>query len=50
LRADEQFERLAKAHRVAVLSALPLGLCMLPAFLLLAVVPAVAGLGAGLLP
>ena len=50
LRADEQFERLAKAHRVAVLSALPLGLCMLPAFLLLAVVPAVVGLGAGLLP
>jgi pilus assembly protein TadC len=50
LRADEQFERLAKAHRVAVLSALPLGLCMLPAFLVLAVVPAVMGLGAGLLP
>ena len=50
LRADEQFERLAKAHRVAVLSALPLGLCMLPAFLVLAVVPAVVGLGAGLLP
>jgi pilus assembly protein TadC len=50
LRADEQFERLAKAHRVAVLSALPLGLCMLPAFLLLAVVPAIVGLGSGLLP
>ena len=50
LRADEQYERLAKAHRVGVLSALPLGLCMLPAFLLLAVVPAVIGLGAGLLP
>lgn len=50
LRADEQFERLAKAQRVAVLSALPLGLCMLPAFLVLAVVPAVVGLGTGLLP
>ena len=50
LRADEQYERLAKAHRVGVLSALPLGLCMLPAFLLLAVVPAVIGLGSGLLP
>lgn len=50
LRADEQYERLAKAHRVGVLSALPLGLCMLPAFLLLAVVPAVIGLGGGLLP
>jgi Flp pilus assembly protein TadB len=50
LRADEQYERLAKAHRVGVLSALPLGLCLLPAFLLLAVVPAVIGLGSGLLP
>jgi pilus assembly protein TadC len=50
LRADEHFERLAKAHRVATLSALPLGLCMLPAFLVLAVVPAVIGLGSGLLP
>ncbi len=50
LRADEQFDRLAKAQRVGVLSALPLGLCLLPAFLLLAVVPAVLGLGAGLLP
>ncbi len=50
LRADEQYERLAKAQRVGVLSALPLGLCLLPAFLLLAVVPAVLGLGTGLLP
>ena len=49
LRADDQFDRLERAHRVGVLSALPLGLCMLPAFLLLAVVPAVAGLGSGLL-
>lgn len=49
-RADEQYERLAKAQRVGVLSALPLGLCLLPAFLLLAVVPAVIGLGSGLLP
>jgi pilus assembly protein TadC len=49
MRADEHFERLAKAQRVGVLSALPLGLCMLPAFLLLAVVPALIGLGGGLL-
>lgn len=49
LRTDDQFSRLERAHRVGVLSALPLGLCMLPAFLLLAVVPAVSGLGAGLL-
>jgi pilus assembly protein TadC len=49
LRADEHFARLERARRVSVLSALPLGLCMLPAFVLLAVVPAVSGLGAGLL-
>lgn len=48
LRDDGHFERLAKAQRVGVLSALPLGLCLLPAFLLLAVVPAVMGLGSGL--
>jgi Flp pilus assembly protein TadB len=50
VRADDHFARLERAHRVAILSTLPLGLCMLPAFLLLAVVPAIAGLGAGLLP
>jgi hypothetical protein len=49
LRADDQFDRMERAQRVGVLAALPLGLCMLPAFLLLAVVPAIAGLGAGLL-
>ena len=49
LRSDEHFERLERARQVGVLSALPLGLCMLPAFLLLAVVPAVIGLGAGVL-
>lgn len=49
LRTDDHFERLGRAQRVSVLSALPLGLCLLPAFLLLAVVPAIAGLGAGLL-
>ena len=50
LRADDQFDRMERAGRVSVLAALPLGLCMLPAFLLLAVVPAIAGLGAGVLP
>lgn len=49
LRADEQFAQLERARRVSVQSALPLGLCMLPAFVLLSVVPAVSGLGAGLL-
>jgi Flp pilus assembly protein TadB len=49
LRADDQFDRLERAQRVGVRSALPLGLCMLPAFLLLAVVPAIAGLSTGIL-
>jgi pilus assembly protein TadC len=49
LRADDQFDRLERAQRVGVRSALPLGLCMLPAFLLLAVVPAIAGLSTGVL-
>jgi pilus assembly protein TadC len=47
LRADDHFDRLERAQRVGVLSALPLGLCLLPAFVLLAVVPAVLGLSAG---
>jgi hypothetical protein len=46
IRTDDHFDRLEKAQRVGVLSALPLGVCLLPAFLLLAVVPAVLGLGA----
>lgn len=49
LRADGQFDRLERAQQVGVRSALPLGLCMLPAFLLLAVVPAIAGLSTGIL-
>ena len=50
LAADERaaagVRRLAAAHRVGVLAVLPLGLCFLPAYLLLGVVPAVAGLAA----
>jgi pilus assembly protein TadC len=49
LRADDQFDRLERAQQVGVRAALPLGLCMLPAFLLLAVVPAIAGLSIGIL-
>jgi hypothetical protein len=33
-----------KARRVGVLAAVPLGLCLLPAFLLIGIVPVVAGL------
>jgi len=39
----------AMAPLAGVLAALPLGLCLLPAFLLLAVVPAVIGLGGSIL-
>lgn len=49
LRADDYAARLEHARRAGVMAALPLGGCMLPAFLLLAVVPAVVGLGTGLL-
>lgn len=49
LRADDYAARLEHARRAGVLAALPLAGCLLPAFLLLAVVPAVVGLGTGLL-
>ena len=49
LRADDYALRLERARRAGVLAALPLAGCILPAFLLLAVVPAVVGLGTGLL-
>lgn len=37
-----------RAHRVGVLAAVPLGVCLLPAFLLIGIVPTVAGLFAEL--
>ena len=42
-------EKLKRIKSVAVKSVLPLGLCLLPAFILLAVVPVVAGLLQGLI-
>jgi pilus assembly protein TadC len=53
--ADElQRESLARAEdaarRVGVAAAIPLGLCLLPAFMLLGVVPTVASLFAGVTP
>ncbi len=48
LRSETQFVRLERARRVGVLAALPLGACLLPAFVLLAVVPAVLGLTSAL--
>ncbi len=44
LRAESAAADLAGARRLGVLAVLPLGTCFLPAFMLLAVVPTVAGL------
>jgi pilus assembly protein TadC len=44
LRRADRTERLERARRVGVRTAAPLGLCFLPAFLLVAVVPTVIGL------
>ncbi|MDG4866085.1 type II secretion system F family protein, partial [Streptomyces sp. T-3] len=38
-----------RAHRAGVLMAAPLGLCLLPAFLVVGVVPVVIGLASGIL-
>lgn len=43
-RRDERAERLERARRVGVRTAAPLGVCFLPSFLLVAVVPTVVGL------
>jgi pilus assembly protein TadC len=44
LRRAERAERLSRARRVGVRTAAPLGLCFLPAFFVVAVVPTVVGL------
>jgi Flp pilus assembly protein TadB len=44
LAAQERAEREDAARRVGVQAAVPLGVCLLPAFLLLGIVPVVAGL------
>lgn len=43
-RRTDRIDRLERARRVGVRTAAPLGLCFLPAFLLVAVVPTVIGL------
>lgn len=45
IRADVHAQRIKKIRAVAVKSVLPLGLCFLPAFVLLGVVPIAVGLG-----
>jgi len=49
-RADEHGRALERARRTAVLVVAPLGLCFLPAFVLIGVVPLVAALLGGLAP
>lgn len=44
LRADRGAAGQARAHRVGVLAAAPLGLCFLPSFVCLGIVPALIGL------
>jgi pilus assembly protein TadC len=48
LRAEAALVAVERARRVAVFAVLPLGICCLPAFMLLAVVPLAAGLLRGL--
>jgi pilus assembly protein TadC len=48
VRATRAADAAGAAHRAGVLAVLPLGLCALPAYVLLAVVPAVVGLLRGL--
>jgi Flp pilus assembly protein TadB len=46
LRAEIQTKAIRRAHRVGAVALLPLGLCYLPAFVCLGIVPMVAGLAA----
>jgi pilus assembly protein TadC len=46
LRAEIQTNAIRRAHRVGAVALLPLGLCYLPAFVCLGIVPMVAGLAA----
>jgi Flp pilus assembly protein TadB len=50
LREEAAHQALERARRVGVLAVLPLGLCCLPAFVLLTVVPLAAGLLGDVLP
>lgn len=50
LRAQIRASAEARAHRAGVLAMAPLGLCFLPAFVCLGVVPVVVGIAQGVLP
>ncbi len=49
VRADAREQAEARAQRAGVLIAAPLGLCFLPAFLVIGVVPVLIGLAGGLM-
>lgn len=49
IRSDVHAQRIKKIRAVAVKSVIPLGLCFLPAFVLLGVVPIAVGLGSSFL-
>lgn len=49
LRAELRADAQARAHRVGVLVAAPLGLCFLPAFVCLGIVPIIVGIAGGML-
>src|SRR5699024_2706788 len=50
MRSDADAAAVSRAERAAVLVAGPLGLCFLPAFVCLGIVPVVIGLADGMLP
>jgi pilus assembly protein TadC len=50
LRSEADAVATARAERAAVMVAGPLGLCFLPAFVCLGVLPVVVGLADGMLP
>ncbi|MBD8507259.1 type II secretion system F family protein [Hoyosella sp. G463] len=50
LREEEQHAAIARAEKASVLIAAPLGLCFLPAFLCLGIIPVVIGLATQLAP
>lgn len=50
MRAERASAAVARAQRAAVAITAPVGLCFLPAFLMVGVVPVVVGLAGGLLP
>ncbi|MFZ2116428.1 MAG: type II secretion system F family protein, partial [Pseudonocardiaceae bacterium] len=49
VRADAREQSEARAQRAGVLIAAPLGLCFLPAFLVIGIVPVLIGLAGGLM-